>query len=197
MDKSFVYFKITSKPKDIKTNDNIFRREYSNKSIFDPDEITKILGVQPSSITRKGGVRKWIAPNGEEKSHEYKFSSWTSEKLYEDKNKIDTAQWRGISCLAIDVIAAFKNKIAELRKIKELYDVEYCLVFVPFASIEVKIEDNEIIDSCGDWNPGIHIYQEVVEFCGAVGASIDIDTYVNLKKYEELTVLPEDGGLDD
>lgn len=125
------------------------------KGIFNPDDITKLLDIQPFNSwaygsTRRGGFKRL-------------FSTWDAEKS--DIGRLDVeAQCR-------DTIKNLKNKIPLLNQIKVQYDVNFVIVIVPI------IYDEE--------TPYIGFNEEVIEFCYLTGSTIQVDMYINSTVTEE------------
>ncbi len=115
------------------------------RGIFNPEDITKALGVHPFCYWKKGDIGK----NGTE----YLFSSWNAEKS--DIGRLDVeAQCR-------ETIKNLKNKISILKQIKEQYDVNYVIIIVS--------------DIYGEEEPSMSFSKEIVDFCYLTGTTIQVD----------------------
>jgi hypothetical protein len=120
----------------------------NGRGIFNPDDITKLLGIQPFLCLKKGDKTR----NGTE----YLFSSWDAEKS--DIGRLDVEQQ------VLDTIKNLKNKIPILKAIKEHYDVNYVIMVV--QSIY------------GDEKPQISFNKEIIQFCYLTDTTINFDTYI-------------------
>jgi hypothetical protein len=149
---SYTYFKICSNCEFIKTSENIGYYESTKAGEFDPDDITKILEIEPFEKWKKGDQRSPLHP----KKLPYSFSLWNAEKS--DIDRIDT----GKQCL--ETIKNLINKIPELLKIKSLYDVVFQIVIVPYIYSE-KVR--------------LYFEKEIIDFCYFTGTTIDVDMYIN------------------
>ncbi|MFD0048386.1 DUF4279 domain-containing protein [Actinomycetes bacterium NPDC127524] len=118
------------------------------RGIFNPDDITKVLGIQPLHCWKKGDKRR----NGTE----YLFSSWDSKKS--DVGRLD------VEAQVLDTIKNLKNKVQILKAIKEQYDVNYVIMVV--QSIY------------GDEKPQISFNKEIIKFCYLTNTTINFDTYI-------------------
>lgn len=117
--------------------------------IFNPDDITKMLGLQPFRCWKKGDMRK--------NETQYLFSYWDAEKS--DIGRFDVE----IQCM--ETIKNLRDKISTLKLIKNQYDVNYVLMIVP------KIY--------GEEQPIIGFNKEIIEFCYLTGTTIQVDMYIN------------------
>ncbi|MGI8488882.1 DUF4279 domain-containing protein [Pectobacterium sp. S5] len=117
--------------------------------VFDPNEITKLLGMEPSEVNLKdiiSGTRK--RPNFEtswsictEKEESYDVNEQTKKLLFLLKDKTDV-----------------------LDEIKARYDVTFIL------SLLVEIENGE--------KPAIYWTAETNKFLGEIGAESSVDLYI-------------------
>ena len=115
---------------------------------FSPEEFTQELQVIPDRICKKG-----------EKIHgdkTWEFNRWEIFTEYEESCDINE-QLGGILC-------RLNDKRELLIKLKEKMDLDYVFDFV------VNIKNHEV--------PAIYFEQEFIDFCGDIGADIDVDTYV-------------------
>lgn len=124
---------------------------------FQPDEITKILKIEPTEAYYK---KEFIKPDditGE--PVKFKECCWTIQSEYENTIFVD-----GELRKLYNVIKNSKN---ELLEIAEKFSVSYkfCIVI----EIEGKEENS---------NPCIGIDKDIVKFAADIGAYFDFDTYV-------------------
>lgn len=117
--------------------------------IFNPDDITKILGIQPFKCWKKGDKRSG--------GSQYLFSSWSAEKSNTDRLDVEA------QCM--ETIKNLKSKIETLKQIKEQYDVYYVIMIVPIIY--------------GDEPPFMGFNEEIIEFCYLTGTTIEVDMYIN------------------
>ncbi|MDR0140215.1 DUF4279 domain-containing protein [Metabacillus idriensis] len=120
----------------------------NKNGIFNPNDITDELGIQPFKSWQKGDKRR--------DGSEYFFSSWGAERS--DKDILD------VEAQCLDTIKNLRNKISVLQRFKETYDVNYILVVVPSVYGEEK--------------PHIAFKEEIIEFCYLTGTTINFDTYI-------------------
>ncbi|MDI2588501.1 DUF4279 domain-containing protein [Psychrobacillus sp. NEAU-3TGS] len=126
------------------------------RAIFNPDDITGLLGIKPFSSWNYGDVRK----NGSK----YLFSNWSAEKS--NVGRLDVAA----QCM--DTIKNLKNKISLLKEIEEQYDVHFVIMIVPSIY--------------GEEQPFINFNEEVIEFCYLTGTTIDVDMYIYSEEIESI-----------
>ncbi|WP_202077940.1 DUF4279 domain-containing protein [Caldalkalibacillus salinus] len=140
---TYTYFGITS-------NGEIDHRGLvaNENGIFNTDEITELLGIQPFKCWNYGDIRR----NGSK----YLFSNWGAEKS--DIERLD------VEAQCMDTIKNLKNKIPQLKQIKEQYDVEFAIMIVPSIY--------------GDEKPLMSFNVEIIEFCYLTGTTIEIDMYL-------------------
>lgn len=115
---------------------------------FSPEEFTQELQVIPDRICKKG-----------EKIHGDKtwdFNLWELFTEYEESCDINEQLGK--------ILCRLNDKRELLIKLKEKMDLHYIFDFV------VNIENHEA--------PAIYFKQEFIDFCGDIGADIDVDTYV-------------------
>jgi hypothetical protein len=141
---SYTYFSIES-------NGEIGQSGFAayEKGIFNPEDITALLGIQPFNSWAYGSKRK----GGSKRL----FSTWDAEKSEIDRLDIE-AQCR-------DTIKNLKNRIPQLNQIKEQYDVNFVLMVVPVIY--------------GEEPPSMGFNEEVIEFCYLTGTTIQVDMYIN------------------
>ncbi len=118
---------------------------------FEPDELTEFLGIQPTSVRRKGERIRGRIP---------KISSWelSTEKVVNDY--VDVFE------MASDVVKRLKSKEPLIIEAKNRFNV------TPRLEVVLCFSMNEEHST-----PAIGFEIETVEFLGAVGAFVDIDTY--------------------
>ena len=118
---------------------------------FEPDDITRALGLSPDEAWRIGDMRR-------------------------TGTQFDFAMWRYGLCEEYDVMveeqmmATIRDlvpKTAELRAIKQQYDVTFTLVIVP-----------ALYPYDGEPTPRLAPGREVVAFCHETETDIDIDLYL-------------------
>lgn len=115
---------------------------------FEPDEITKELGLVPISTWKKGEQRK---------TGVYTFSLWEFNALEKQNNAFADEQMR-------ETIAPLIEKTDVLRTLKEKYGLTYTLEVVPkFYSTREK--------------PILSPPKEVIDFCSLTDTMLDIDYY--------------------
>lgn len=120
---------------------------YEN-AIFDSDEITCLLGIQPFSCWAYGDKRV--------DGSVYRFSAWSAEKS--GIRRLDAeAQCR-------ETIRNLKNRVAQLDLIKEKYDMSFILTTVPSVF--------------GDEKTWLSFDEEIIEFCYLTCTTIDVDMYI-------------------
>ena len=116
---------------------------------FSPEEFTRELQIIPDSIGKKG----------EKINHGNKvweFSYWELCTEYEESSDINEQLGK--------ILCKLNGKRDLLIKLKEKMDLHYIFDFV------VNIENHEA--------PAIYFKKEFIDFCGDIGADIDVDTYV-------------------
>ncbi len=128
--------------------DNGFNPE--ENSAFDPDEITKILGIKPFEVMRFGAVK----PNGK---GTYNFSSWYGCKQIEPETN------RFEQCYHI--VQELKPHISELKRIKKKYNVNFSIEIFPCSKDE---ESGNVIG----------FSHEIIEFCYLTGTEIVVDMFL-------------------
>lgn len=116
---------------------------------FDPDEFTRLIGIEPTSIRRK-------ASPGPKRSS-WKFSSGKIENDVIDVYKMSNA--------LISRLLPHAEKIAKARSDLKLSAVLQVVLWI--TTDESKS------------TPAIGFESEVISFLHIVGASIDVDTYRN------------------
>ncbi len=140
---SYTYFGIESKGE----IDHRGLVAYEN-GIFNPDDITKALGIQPFKCWKYGDTRSG--------GSKYLFSNWDAEKS--NVGRLD------VEAQCMDTIKNLKNKISLLKEIKEQYDVHYVIMIVPSIY--------------GEESPLMSFNEEIIEFCYLTGTTIEVDMYV-------------------
>lgn len=118
---------------------------------FDPDDLTQFLGVQPTSVMRKGSKIPEKLP---------RMNSW----------KIST---ENIMNEYIDVFEMTSHIVKQLIPIKQLIiQAKNRFQITPRLQVILWFSMNE-----NHSTPAIGFEVETVKFLGEVGAIIDIDTY--------------------
>lgn len=120
---------------------------------FDPDEITKLLGIHPTDTKRKGQKIPGKIP---------KCSSWI---LSTENVKGDLADVYDLSSKIVGQLCDKKGVIIEAMS-----------SFNTFSKLQVvmSISTNEVTST-----PAIGFDVETTKFLGEIGAFIDIDTYLH------------------
>ncbi|ABV36426.1 conserved hypothetical protein [Shewanella sediminis HAW-EB3] len=118
---------------------------------FDPDEVTKFLGIQPTSVMRKGSKVDGKLP---------KINSWSVSTENVVNEHIDVFE------MATEIINILKPKKNLIIQAKERFNVSPRLEVVLWFSVN---EEHS--------TPAIGFEPETVSFLGEIGAFIDIDTY--------------------
>lgn len=116
---------------------------------FDPDEVTEIVGLQPTETKRRADPIP-------------KHSSWT---VSEGKVEGDVIDVYDLSNSLISKIAPYK---AEIIRAKQSFGLDAVLEVVLWISTDESIS-----------TPAIGFESEVISFLSDIGASIDVDTYRN------------------
>ena len=129
------------------------------KGIFNPEDITRFLEIQP--------FKSWAYGDKRVDGSEYLFSRWSAEKSEVGRLDVE-AQCR-------ETIKNLKNKIPQLNQIKEQYDVSFVLTIVP--SIH------------GEEQPWISFDEEIIEFCYLTGTTIGVDMYIYPLENEDKELL--------
>lgn len=113
--------------------------------IFDPEELTRLLGIKPYKSWKKGDLRI----NGTQ----FGFSSWTTGKS--DVGRLD------VQAQCLETIKLLKDKISTLRQIKQMYNVNFILKIAP--------------QIYGEESPYIYFDEEIIDFCYQTGTTIGVD----------------------
>jgi len=116
---------------------------------IDPDEITKLLGIQPTKVRKKAQPRQ-------------KYNSWEYSSGKEASEVIDVYK---MSSAIIEALYPKMGDIAKIVKEKNLFSE---LQVVLWISMDDSIS-----------TPAIGFEKETIAFLTKVGASIDVDTYRN------------------
>jgi hypothetical protein len=121
-------------------------------SEFDPNEVTKILGIQPTSILLKNSFTP-VRP---------RLSSW----------KVSTGKITGdvidVYEMSSEIVARIEMAKDDIIRIKKQLDLESVLQVV----LWITMDDTKS-------TPAIGFEKNVIAFLSEVGATIDIDTYRN------------------
>jgi len=141
---------------------SIHKEETSSKVYFTffgefyKDEITSIMQIPPTYSFNKGEkMRNKLTDD--DNPPKYKFSRWSYGTDYENTRDIEEQCDR--------IIAQLKNKIPEILSIIEHYNCK-----TEFVIVSV-VEKGK--------TPALHFNQNILDFCIAVKADIDIDIYAN------------------
>ncbi|WNO08449.1 DUF4279 domain-containing protein [Teredinibacter sp. KSP-S5-2] len=118
---------------------------------FEPDEVTKFLGIEPTSIRRKGSKIAGKIP---------KMSSWELSTNNIVNDHIDIFE---MSTKIIDKLKAKKDLILQA---KERFNV------LPRFEVVLRFSMNKEHST-----PAIGFEVETIGFLGEIGALVDIDTY--------------------
>lgn len=120
---------------------------------FDPDEITKFLGLEPTKIKRKGSRIPGKLP---------KMTSWelSTEEVIDEC--IDVFE------MSTHIIGILKPKIDLIIEAIVRFKLE------PRFQVVLTFSMNEEHST-----PAIGFEVETTEFLGAIGAFVDIDTYMH------------------
>ncbi|MXR69835.1 DUF4279 domain-containing protein [Shewanella sp. JBTF-M18] len=118
---------------------------------FDPDEVTKFIGIEPTSIMRKGSKAGGKLP---------KKSSWT----VSTENVVN--EYIDVFDMATEIINVLKPKKDLIIQAIAKFKVKPRLEVVLWFSVN---EEHS--------TPAIGFETETVSFLGEIGAFIDIDTY--------------------
>ena len=117
--------------------------------IFNPDDISAMLGLIPEKSWKIGDLR----PNGTN----YDFAYWEIGRCAEYDVEVEKQMRKTISVL--------QDKIFVLNQIKDKYDVSFVLEIVP----EIYVNDT---------NPCLAPSLDIIDFCHATRTEIDIDMCV-------------------
>lgn len=117
------------------------------KSSFCPDEITKILKIEPFRVMAVGTPR----PNGKGR---YNFSAWYGCRQTEpDISRIEQAE---------KIAEELRPYTSELLGIKERYNVNFSIQIFPYSKSDCDV---------------IGFTQKVIEFCYLTGTEIVVDMF--------------------
>ena len=122
---------------------------FAIKGLFDPDEITSIIGLTPTKQWSIGDLRQ----NGTVRN----FAMWEYGRCDEYDVFVENQM--------MSTITDLMPKTNILQKIYELYDVSFHLEVVPSVYV-------------GEITPCISPNRAVLEFCYLTKTGIDIDLYV-------------------
>ena len=126
---------------------------FAIKGEFNPDDITRRIGLNPSKIWKKGDKRN----NGTE----YDFSYWEF-GLCDEYNVVTEKQMQ-------KTLEPLLSKTAILNEIRKDCDVVFVLEIVPTVYSESA-------------TPCLAPSMEVIDFCHETRTEIDIDLYVGEKE---------------
>lgn len=117
---------------------------------FDPDEVTRYIGFEPTTIMRKGNPKP-------------KRSSW---QFSTDKIEDELIDVYEMSAALVSKLKPHTDKISSIKK-------QLGLDAVLEVVLRITADDNKL-------TPAIGFGTDVISFLNNVGASIDIDTYRNV-----------------
>jgi hypothetical protein len=115
---------------------------------FEPDEITEMIGLEPTSTNSKGDPLP--------KKHSWKFGLDEIEADYID-----------IYEMSSELVSKLKPVSSKIVEAKEKFNLELVLQVVLWISTDETIS-----------TPAIGFESDVIDFLDKVGATIDIDTYL-------------------
>ena len=115
---------------------------------FEPDTVTKLLGIMPETSHEIGTLR----PNGSR----YDFAQWTCGRC--DAYDIE------ISEMMRNTIRMLRNKTEILRQIKAQFDVSMYIEIVPTLCSDESV-------------PILAPSMDIMRFCVESGTELDIDLY--------------------
>ena len=130
-------------------NGNTCFTQFAINGIFDPDEITKRLGLQPDDTVKMG---EHLRANRTADIARWEFGKCSEYDVYTEKQMLKT-------------ITPLMDKIDELKSIARDYKVDMYLNVVPSLTT-------------GRISPALAPSLEVMNFCVATGTKIDIDLYL-------------------
>lgn len=121
----------------------------NKNSDFDPDYITKKLGIEPDETLRMGSPRK--------NNHGiYPFSSWSA--CYQNTPSLDA------EAQCENIVEELYDKIPALVEISREFDVTFSIIIVPHIYNERT--------------PCLGVNKRIIDFCYQTGTEIGIDLYV-------------------
>jgi len=116
---------------------------------FDPDQVTNLIGVKPTTTKRKGSPIP-------------KFTSWALSTGKIENDVIDVYD------MSSALVSQLSPHIAKIIEAKHRFGLEATLQVV------LRITTDETKST-----PTIGFERDVISFLNTVGASIDVDTYRN------------------
>lgn len=119
---------------------------------FDPDQATKIIGLAPTSVRFKGKIGTPIYV----KYSSWKYSSGEIEHAYIDVYKMSSD--------LVSILTPYKEKL-KFAKLE--------LGLIATFQIVLRISTDDSMST-----PAIGFDSTCIEFINAIGAEIDIDTYL-------------------
>lgn len=117
-------------------------------AVLDPDDVTRIVGLEPTSVTRRADPRP-------------KYSTWTVSSGKVQKDFVDVCN---MSAVLVSRLSPFSEKLALAR-----------------SQLNAEAVFNVVLSITTDDSkptPAIGFDSNVLQFVVAVGATIDIDTYL-------------------
>lgn len=125
---------------------------------FNPDDITKELGILPSSITRKGSRIPGKIP---------RINAWgLSTKIIKD-NTADV-DFIDVDELALEVVNQLKSSVDIINQIKLKYDA------ITVLEVVMRISVNDELST-----PVVGFELDVLDFLVQIRTTIDMDIYRN------------------
>ena len=118
---------------------------------FDPKDVTEFLGLKPTDIRRKGSKIIGKGP---------KINSWELSTDHVVNEYIDVFE------LSTKLVNILKPKLDLIIEAKSKFNVE------PRFQVVLTFSTNEEHST-----PAIGFEAETIEFLGAIGAFVDVDTY--------------------
>lgn len=116
---------------------------------FDPDDITKTLGLMPEKQWKIGDFRR----NGSK----YDFALWEYGRCNDYDVYVENQMMKTIEDLW--------SKVEILYKIRQMYEATFTLEIVPTIY-------------AGGINPCLAPNKEIIKFCYETGTNMDIDLYI-------------------
>lgn len=117
---------------------------------FDPEEATRLIGIEPTSIRRKADPRP-------------KYSSWAVSTGKIEGDVIDVYE---LSSALVSKLRPYTEKIASVKRQLKLEAV---------LEVVLRITTDDSVST-----PAIGFDSEVILFLNSIGATIDVDTYRNV-----------------
>lgn len=144
---------------DDKRLDNEVKTYFKITGDFNPEDITKILCLQPVQTWVKGEKRK-ISKVGN-----YTFSLWEFGVIEKKNNLFANKQM-------LETIKPLFEKIDSLNELKKIYNLNYVLEVVPKFYTDL-------------YKPILSPLKEVIDFCSQTGTLLDIDYYFYFNVFDK------------